>query len=416
MKVARKPAMWARRAVLAVVLVGAAIIPGRASTAGTQHCTGLRCTAAGSILWTRALPGSWTAEPGVGGTEMSQAGAYAAVGGGVAVIGFGTMVTAYKAATGQLLWHASITGVPTGSVMVGVRVFPGVVAVGMIPPAGPSPGRDEVILSAATGREIRAYPAATYGGAIEADTGKTVVVGARSVTAYANATGHVLWSRTTGPAGQTWRVSGPDLYVTVMGNGRDQAVVTGLRRIDLRTGAERLVRPPRSAFTGTFSDAVDGVVLFSGTDGVRAYSGATGRPLWRRAAAVLELADSGRDTVYLASGSKLIGVSVVSGTVVSSAAAAVAGSLYSVSDGVALALDQGGLGQAWGYDLSTRQVVWTSGPLPWPHFFVDLSGLGGSASPGSDIVVLTTCAEVGAAGPSAAGPVCLRPELAAVLV
>ena len=82
MKLARGPIVWARRALLAIVLVGAAVIPGRASSHVSQHCNGLRCATAGSILWTAALPGSWLAEPGVSGTVTSQNGAYAASGGG----------------------------------------------------------------------------------------------------------------------------------------------------------------------------------------------------------------------------------------------------------------------------------------------------------------------------------------------
>ena len=94
MKVARGPAAWARRALLAVVLMGAAVIPGRASSQQAQHCTGVRCTTAGSILWTRALAGSWLAQPGVPGTVTEPGAAYAAVGGGLAVVGTGTSVTA----------------------------------------------------------------------------------------------------------------------------------------------------------------------------------------------------------------------------------------------------------------------------------------------------------------------------------
>jgi PQQ-like domain len=415
-----RSALWVRRALLAIVLVGAAVIPGRASSLEPQHCTGLRCRAAGSILWTRPLPGSWTAQPGVAGTISSQGPAYAAIGGGDAVVGSGTMVTAFAATTGQPLWQVSVTGVPAGFAIVGVRAFPGVVAVGMAAPASQAAGqaqRDEVILSAATGQHLRVYPAASYGGAIYADGARTVVVGIRAITAYANATGRVLWSRATGPPEQTWRVFGQYVYVTESPSGYVGASsVTALRRISLRTGVERIVRPASSAFPGTFSGAVDGVVLFSGTDGVWAYSGLTGKRLWHRQAAVLELTDTAHGTVYLDIGNTLMGVDVASGVSASSAAASVAASLYTVTDGVALGIDQDALGEAWGYDLSTRRVVWTSGALPWPHFFVDLSGLGGSASPGSDIVMLAICAKVGAAPTPGSAPACLRPELAAVLV
>src|SRR5215472_14049322 len=67
-RVTRGPATWAKRAFVAIVLVGAAVIPGRASSGQPQHCTGIRCTAAGSILWTAGLSGLWLAQPGVLGT------------------------------------------------------------------------------------------------------------------------------------------------------------------------------------------------------------------------------------------------------------------------------------------------------------------------------------------------------------
>jgi hypothetical protein len=415
-KLARGPIVWARRTLLALVLVGAAVIPGRASSHISQHCAGLRCTTAGSVLWTAALPGSWQAEAGVSGTVASQTGAYAATGSGIAVVGTGTAVTCFGASTGKRLWRVELTGVPAGSAIVGIRAFPGVVAVGVALPASQPGTRREVILSAATGAEIRSYPAASYGGAVQADPATTVIVGAHAVTAYTNATGAVRWRHATGTASQTWRVTGHTLYVT---DSRDSlgSTVPALRRIDLRTGAERIVRPARGAFPGTLSDAVGGVVLFTGSDGVRAYiraySGDTGRPLWAHASAGLELAD-GQSTVYLTDAGQLLGVDISTGHVISTAAISVAGSLYWVTGGVALGLDQNSLGEAWGYNLSTRRIVWTSGSLPWPHFFVDLSGLGGSASQASDIVLLATCAQVGTAATANTAPSCQQPQLAAV--
>jgi len=419
-KLARGPIVWARRALLAIVLVGAAVIPGRASSHSDQHCAGPRCTAAGSVLWTAALPGSWLAEPGVSGTVTSQNGAYAGVGGGLAVVGTGATVTAFTASTGKRLWSVALTGVPTGSAIVGVRAFRGVVAVGVAPPAGQPGTRSEVILSAATGAEIRSYPAASYGGAVRADAVSTVIVGAHAVTAYVNSTGRVIWRRDTGPASQTWRVSGQMLYMTDSPDSL-ASTVPALRQIDLRTGAERIVRPKRgpppgnlSYFPGTLSDVVNGIALFSGPRGVWAYSGETGAYLWSRKTADLELASSGQPTVYLTEGNQLIGVKISNGHIVSWAAISVTASLYWVTDGVALGLDQNSLGEAWGYNLRTRQIVWSSGPLPWPHFFVDLSGLGGSASQASDLVLLATCAQVGNAATPNSAPRCQRPELAAV--
>jgi hypothetical protein len=425
-KVARGPIIWARRALLAVVLVGAAVIPGRASSHLSQHCAGPRCATGGSVLWTAALSGSWLAQPGVSGTLTSPDGAYAAIGGGLAVIGTATTVTGFEESTGKRLWHVVLTSVPAGSVIVGVRAFPGVVAVGVAPPAGQPGARSEVILSAATGGLIRTYLAAAYGGAVWANAARTVIVGAHAVTAYDNPTGRVLWRCATGPASQTWRVTGQTLYVTDSPSSLG-STVPALQRIDLRTGARRIVRPERGGFPGTLSDAVGGVVLFAASDGVRAYNGGNGKRLWcassastcairTRGPANLELVDTGQDTVYLTAANLLLGVSISSGREVSSAPISVAASLYWVTGGVALGLDQNSLGEAWGYNLRTRRIVWASASLPWPHFFVDLSGLGGSASQASGIVLLAECAQVGTAATPISAPSCQRPELAAVRI
>jgi len=77
-----------------------------------------------------------------------------------------------------------------------------------------------------------------------------------------------------------------------------------------------------------------------------------------------------------------------------------------------LGIDHGALGKAWGYDIAAQQVLWTSRPLPWPHYFVDLSGIGGSAPPGQDAVLLAICGRVTARAAGTAVPRCARPELA----
>jgi outer membrane protein assembly factor BamB len=400
--------------VLAVVLVGAVVIPSRAASQQALQCQGPRCRAHGSILWTARLTGSWLAEPGVTGTMPSLGEAYAASGGGLAVVGDGLEVTGFRLATGTRMWQTVLTGLPVGSAIVGVRAFQGVVAVGVQPPAGQAPERDEVILSAATGQQIRIYPAAVYGGAIAASGTSTVVVGPTAVTAYANSTGRVLWSRPTGPPGETWRVSGQNVYVAQAGSTSGVPLV---RRIALGSGAVQVLRPAaHPAYPGTLSGVVDGVMLFSEGGGVYAYSGQTGGFIWQRGSSALELADEASGTVYLASGNALTGVDVQTRTVLSHATLSVAGSLYWVTGGVALGLDQNALGDAWGYNLVTHRVLWTSAALPWPHFFIDLSGLGGSASPSDDVVLLASCARIGGARPAAAGPACARPELAAVLI
>lgn len=416
MRIGRGAGAWARRALLAVVLIGAAIIPSRAASQQTQHCNGLRCRAAGSILWTAGLPGSWLAEAGVTGTVPSPDAGYAATGGGLAVFGEGLRVTAFRLSTGIRAWQTTITGVPSGSVIVGIRAFAGVIAVGVQPPPGLALGRDEVIMSAATGLPVRSYPAAAYGGAIAADNTSVVVVGATAVTAYANSTGRVLWSRAIGPAGQTWEVSGQYVYFAEPAASGGVLVV---RKISLSTGAEAVLQPPpgSSVFPGALSAVVGDVMLFSAPGEVAGYNGDTGGKLWQHPNLVLELTDPGDGIAYLASATALDAVDVSSGIVLSRAALSVADSLYWVSGGVALGLDQNALGDAWGYSLDSRRVLWTSAGLPWPHFFVDLSRLGGSASAGAHVAVIATCARLGAkAAGAGAAPRCLRPELAAVVI
>ena len=415
-RVARGPAMWARRGVLAAVLVAALVAPGRASSLQVQHCTGLRCTGPGSVLWTRPLAGSWFTQPGVSGTVTSPDGAFAASGGGVAVLGTGLAVTAISESTGRQIWRAALTEFAVSSAIVGVRAFAGVVAVGVEPSSGKATTRDEVILSAATGARVRTYRAAPYGGAVAATAASTVIVGQHKVTDYANATGRAIWSRPTGSAGQTWRVAGGDIYITGnSGTSAGAGAVPDLQQISLTDGAERTLHHPSGGFRGTLTEVVRSDLLFTGPDGVDVYNMA-GRLLWSRASASVELTDAGRGVVYLASGSKLLGVGISSGVVGTWAPISVAASLYWVTGGVALGLDENGLGEAWGYDLATRKVVWSSSGVPWPHFFVDLSGLGGSASTGSDIVLLASCAQVGAARVANSAPVCVRPELTAVLI
>jgi outer membrane protein assembly factor BamB len=405
--------VWARRALLAVVLLGAVVIPSRATSQQTQHCGGVRCRAAGSILWTASLPGRWLAETGVAGTVPSPDAGYAAMGGGLAVLAEGLRVTAFRLDTGSQAWQTTITGLPSGSEIVGVRAFASVVAVGVQPPPGVAPERYEVIVSATTGSQLRSYPTAAYGGAIAADGAGVVMVDPTAVTAYATSTGRVLWSRAVGPPGQPWQVSGQYVYVAQP----DGSVgVLQVRRIDLSTGAEVVLHPASSVYPGTLSAVVDGVMLFSTPGGVAAYSGDTGRLLWPKDKMVLELADPSASAVYLASGTALDGLDIASGTVVSRASLSLAGSLYWVSGGVALGLDENALGDAWGYSLDSHRVLWTATGLPWPHFFVDLSGLGGSASPGGPVVLIATCARVGPKPTAASAPRCLRPDLAAVLI
>ena len=78
--------------------------------------------------------------------------------------------------------------------------------------------------------------------------------------------------------------------------------------------------------------------------------------------------------------------------------------LYAVRDGVALGLDQGPNGDAWGYDISAQRVTLSAAGLGWPHYFVDLSGVGGSADPASDLVVIAACTQLAPSTPVSASP------------
>ena len=250
-----------------------------------------------------------------------------------------------------------------------------------------------------------------------ADAAATVIVGAHAVTRYANRTGDVQWSQPTGPAAQAWQEDGDNLYVAVSTDGYlGAAPVTALRRINLRTGAERLVRPPEQAFDGALSLAFHGVVLFAASRGVTAYNGGTGARLWHRRVALPESVDVVGQRLYLLVGNALVGVAPQTGSRLARVRGATAASagLYGVRAGAVLGIDHGALGKAWGYDVATQRVLWTSNPLPYPHYFVDPSGIGGSTSPGLDDLLLAVCAELGSPMAGGVAQPCLRPELVAV--
>ncbi len=208
-------------------------------------------------------------------------------------------------------------------------------------------------------------------------------------------------------------MDGSELYMAVAAGGYlGSAPVTALRRINLGTGAQRLVRPRGQAFTGALSLAFHGVVVFSSPRWARAYSGTTGRQLWRYAGVLPDTVDAVTGRLYLISGNTLIEVNPQTGATLARVSAASPSGLYGVREGAVLGIDHGALGKAWAYDIAAQQVVWTSRPLPWPHYFVDLSGIGGSAPPGQDAVLLAICGQVGAQQAGVTAPRCARPELA----
>jgi hypothetical protein len=439
-KVTQRWPTWVRRLAFAAVLILAAATPGMAATWSTFQCQHSGCEKAGTVRWIRPLPGSWAAQNGMTGTTPATGQAYGALGAQLAAIGFGLTVSAYRASTGQRLWTTQLTGFAPGSAITAVRVWPGVVTVGVTPPAPgappatattPAPGatpatggrpvaaggppRREVVLRASNGHQVRAYPAAQFGGAVAASPSTTVVVGPHAVTSYANRTGAVRWSRPTGPVPQDWQVDGRQLYLAVAAGGYlGSAPVTALRRINLATGAQRIVRPHGSSYAGALSLAYQGVVVFSSARWARAYSGSTGQKLWQYPNALPDTVDAVAGRLYLICGNTLIGVNRRTGTTLARVNAASSSGLYGVREGAVLGIDHGGLGKAWAYDIAAQRVLWTSRPLPWPHYFVDLSGIGGSAPPGEDAVLLAVCGQVGPQPAGTAPPPCARPELAVV--
>jgi hypothetical protein len=406
-----------RRWVLALVLLGVVLAPyptqGAAGAPPAAACrVGCRGYGSGSvpsmIRWTTSLPGSWDVVSGLTGTEPASGLAYASVGDGVAAVGVGLTVYGYSSTTGVLEWQNTLTGFPAGAAIVSVRTWPGEVTAGVsYRPTGSTaaPKRTEVVISDLAGAQTGRYPAAAFGGAVAGSPKYTVVVGVTAVTSYDNATGHVRWQRPTGPVAQAWRTDGNWLYVTESAGGFvDSAPVTALRRIDLTTGDELVVRPLEGMeFDGALSIAFDGVVLFSSAAGVTAYSGTAGALLWSMNGAVPESTDHRRHRIYLTEGSNLVGVDPLTGRVKATASgSAVNGSagVYVVRSGVALGLDQGANGDAWGYDLAVQRVTLAAAGLPWPHYFVDLSGVGGSADPASDLVIIAACTQLATSSPT----------------
>ncbi len=331
-------------------------------TAQSSDCQGPDChpAAVSAVRWAARLPGDWSAGgtggDGEGGTSPAVGQAYVAAGGTVAAVGSGLEVTAYTLATGQQAWQVELGAAP-GATIMSVRAWPGVVTVGLLAPDGRS--RTEVVLSAATGHELRRYPAAVFGGAVAASAKTTVVVGGSAVTGYDNATGQARWRRPVSGV-RSWQTDGQALYLAQSASGATgSAAVTAVAVIDLGTGAARtLSSPPGRPFTGTLAMAESGAVLFASPAGVTAYSGSSGGVLWTMGAAVPEGPDAAAGLAYLASaGGTLLGVDPVTGTVLATVPASAlpgSGAVYVVRDGIALGLGGGANGAAWEYSTGRR--------------------------------------------------------------
>jgi hypothetical protein len=404
-------------ALLVLMVLPLPVLASDGPPARPPACPGAGCRAqpAGGLRWSVPLDGTWaagtsSAGTSAGGTVPAVGQAYLAVGGGIAVLGTGLSLAGYRLADGKLLWRVTLAA-PAGAAIMSVRAWPGVITAGLLGPRGNS--RTEVVISAATGAELRRYPAAVFGGAVAASATTTVVIGPGAVTSYANATGRVRWTHKTA-GNQAWRTDGQALYLAESAGGElSSAPVTALKVINLVTGAARMLSSPAGRpFSGTLAIAAGGSVVFASSSGVTAYSEYTGGLLWTMRGAVPEGTDPTTGLVYLTSGSgALVGVDPAAGLVQASVPGSVLtgqSAVYVVRGGVALGLDGGASGQAWGYDLAAGRVTWNSAALPWPHFYSDLSGLGGSAAAADGIVVVTACPRL-----AASSGLCADPELAA---
>lgn len=415
--------------VLALALLVVLLIPLPVLASDTppksSACEGIGCQAqpVSAQLWAVPLVGTWPAGTWSAGTGPGTTGdggtvpvdgqaAYVAVGSGLVVVGTGLSLTGYVQSTGRERWEITLTA-PIGTEIMSVRAWPGVITVGLLAPGGPS--RTEVVIDAATGRELRHYPAAVFGGAVTASSATTVVIGQGTVTSYDNATGRIRWQRTTSGA-QSWQADGQTLYVAEASGGYlSSSPVTALKVINLKTGTERVLSPPLGQpFAGTLAMAAEGAVLFVSPSGVTAYDESTGDALWHKAGWVPEGTDPAAQQVDFTANGALLGVDPLTATVrdsVPSSVATGAAALYVVRGGVAFGLDSGANGGAWGYNMAKGKITWTSPTLPWPHFFSDTAGLGGSAAASGDMVVVTACPHL-----AASQGICADPELVAFAV
>ena len=143
-----------------------------------------------------------------------------------------------------------------------------------------------------------------------------------------------------------------------------------------------------------------------------AYSGSTGGTLWTKRGAVPEGTDPAAGLVYLTlPGGALAGVDPSTGTVRASVPASRGhgrGGLYVVRDGVALGLNSGANGTAWGYNMAKGRSRGPRPPCRGRTSSPTCPGLAAAPRLSGDMVVVTACPRL-AASPG----MCADPELVA---
>ncbi len=260
--------MGLRRGTFIAILVRLAVAPGPACGPALHQPGVLK--SAGLARWAWPLPGAWLAQAGLAGTTPAQGDAYAAMGGQVAAIGIGTTVFAYWSRSGTPAWASSLAGFRAGSRIVSVRAWPGVVTVGVDVPgrgAGSPATRHEVVLDSGTGRLIRSFPAAPFGGAVAAGPVRTVIVGSTRGDQRQQQPdrGRAAGAIRPGPLARApGKVSGNDLYLTVLGPVATWSHRPGpgaAQDLPAVRCSQHLIRPPGRSFRGVLSRVFAGMLL-----------------------------------------------------------------------------------------------------------------------------------------------------------
>ena len=291
-----------------------------------------------------------------------------------------------------------------------VRTWPGEVTA-----ASPTPGpgiwsAPRWSISGLTGTESGRYPAAVFGGAVGGSALYTVIVGPTAVTSYDNATGRVRWRLATGPVPQAWRTDGRDAV-----RGRIRRRVPGFGA-GHRAAPDRPARPARRSSSGRWRDSRSPARSAPRSTAWCCSPRGRGDRVRRhdRSVAVVHRRGGARGLPTRAAadlpdpGSNLIAVDPLTGQVTATVSgSAVTGRRACTWSGTVWrsGSTRAPNGDAWGYDIGAQRVTLAAAGLPWPHYFVDLSGVGGSADPASNLVVIAACTQLAPSSPARPEPI-----------